>query len=116
MSSEKKGPLKGIKVIDFTHVLAGPFGSMILSDLGAEVVNIAKVDAKDDSRGSGPFVNGISTYRYSLERGKKSIQVDLKNPEGIKLVKELIDKADIVTENFSPGTMAKLGLDYEELS
>ncbi|MFL2628112.1 MAG: CaiB/BaiF CoA transferase family protein [Dehalococcoidia bacterium] len=116
MTTEKKGPLKGIKVIDFTHVLAGPFGSMILSDLGAEVVNIAKVDAKDDSRGSGPFVNGISTYRYSLERGKKSIQVDLKNPEGIKLVKELIDKADIVTENFSPGTMAKLGLDYEELS
>ena len=116
MTNEKKGPLKGVKVIDFTHVLAGPFGSMILSDLGAEVVNIAKVDAKDDNRGSGPFVNGLSTYRYSLERGKKSIQVDLKSPEGVRIVKELIDKADVVTENFSPGTMAKLGLSYEDLS
>jgi CoA:oxalate CoA-transferase len=84
MTNEKKGPLKGIKVIDFTHVLAGPFGSMILSDLGAEVVNIAKVDAKDDSRGSGPFVNGISTYRYSLERGKKNqFRLILKIPRGL---------------------------------
>jgi CoA:oxalate CoA-transferase len=110
------GPLEGVKIIDFTHWLAGPFGTMILCDLGAEVIHVERITATDSNRGDGPFVNGISSYRYSLERGKKSIQVDLKDPAGLQIVKDLINKADVVTENFSVGVMEKLGLGYEEFT
>ncbi len=108
------GPLEGGKIIDFTHWLAGPFGTMILCDLGAEVIHVERITATDSNRGDGPYVNGISSYRYSLERGKKSIQVDLKDPTGLQIVKDLINKADVVTENFSVGVMEKLGLGYEQ--
>ena len=108
------GPLEGVKIIDFTHWLAGPFGTMILCDLGAEVIHVERITATDSNRGDGPYVNGISSYRYSLERGKKSIQVDLKDPKGLQIVKDLINKADVVTENFSVGVMEKLGLGYEQ--
>ena len=108
------GPLEGVKIIDFTHWLAGPFGTMILCDLGAEVIHVERITATDSNRGDGPYVNGISSYRYSLERGKKSIQVDLKDPTGLQIVKDLINKADVVTENFSVGVMEKLGLGYEQ--
>ena len=89
------GPLEGVKIIDFTHWLAGPFGTMILCDLGAEVIHVERITATDTNRGDGPYVNGISSYRYSLERGKKSIQVDLKDPTGLQIVKDLINKADV---------------------
>ena len=108
------GPLEGVKIIDFTHWLAGPFGTMILCDLGAEVIHVERITATDSNRGDGPYVNGISSYRYSLERGKKSIQVDLKDPTGLQIVKDLINKADVVTENFSVGVMEKLDLGYEQ--
>ena len=108
------GPLEGVKIIDFTHWLAGPFGTMILCDLGAEVIHVERITATDTNRGDGPYVNGISSYRYSLERGKKSIQVDLKDPTGLQIVKDLINKGDVVTENFSVGVMEKLGLGYEQ--
>ena len=108
------GPLEGVNIIDFTHWLAGPFGTMILCDLGAEVIHVERITATDSNRGDGPYVNGISSYRYSLERGKKSIQVDLKDPTGLQIVKDLINKADVVTENFSVGVMEKLGLGYEQ--
>ncbi|MBI4338830.1 MAG: CoA transferase [Chloroflexi bacterium] len=110
------GPLAGVRVLDFTHALAGPFGTMVLADLGAEVINVERVAATDETRGYPPFVNGRSTYRFSLERGKKSIQVDLKHPEGRDLVLRLADRCDVVTENFSPGTMDDLGLGYETIS
>ena len=108
------GPLEGVKIIDFTQWLAGPFGTMILCDLGADVIHVERITATDSNRGDGPYVNGISSYRYSLERGKKSIQVDLKDPTGLQIVKDLINKADVVTENFSVGVMEKLGLGYEQ--
>ena len=108
------GPLEGVKIIDFTHWLAGPFGTMILCDLGAEVIHVERITATDSNRGDGPYVNGISSYRYSLERGKKSIQIDLKDPTGLQIVKDLINKADVVTENFSVGVMEKLDLGYEQ--
>jgi CoA:oxalate CoA-transferase len=116
MEGNMAGPLEGVKIIDFTHWLAGPFGTMILCDLGAEVIHVERITATDSNRGDGPFVNGISSYRYSLERGKKSIQVDLKDPAGLQIVKDLINKADVVTENFSVGVMEKLGLGYEEFT
>ena len=114
MEGNMAGPLEGVKIIDFTHWLAGPFGTMILCDLGAEVIHVERITATDSNRGDGPYVNGISSYRYSLERGKKSIQVDLKDPKGLQIVKDLINKADVVTENFSVGVMEKLGLGYEQ--
>jgi len=77
------GPLDGIRVIDFTHALAAPFGTMVLADLGAEVINVVKIDERDETRGPGPFVNGRSTFRFSIERGKKGIQIDLKRPVSI---------------------------------
>ena len=110
------GPLVGIRVLDFTHALAGPFGTMILADLGAEVINIQRIDARDETRGSGPFVNGRSTYRFSIERGKKGMQLDLKKPEGIELALRLAERCDVLAENFTPGTMARLGLGYEDVS
>ena len=111
------GPLTGIKILDFTWALAGPFGVMQLCDLGAEVWKIEPVHVSEEQgRGSGPVVNGINTYGFSINRGKDSILIDLKHPEANELVLSLAEKADVLTQNFSPGTMARLGLDYETVS
>lgn len=108
-------PLEGIRVIDLTRVLAGPFATMILGDLGAEIIKIEIPDGGDDSRSYGPFVNNESAYYMSINRNKKSITLNLKKKEGIEILKELVKKADIVVENFKPGTMEKLGIGYEVL-
>ena len=110
------GPLTGIRVLDFTHALAGPFGTMIMTDLGAEVISVKQVDARDGTLGNGPFVNGRSTYRFSLDRGKKGVQIDLKKPEGLEVALRLADKSDVIAENFSVGAMERLGLGYVEVS
>jgi CoA:oxalate CoA-transferase len=110
------GPLDGIRVIDFTHALAAPFGTMVLADLGAEVINVVKIDERDETRGPGPFVNGRSTFRFSIERGKKGIQIDLKRPEGLELALDLADRSDVLTENFTPGALDRLGLGYDAVS
>ncbi|MGI5830057.1 MAG: CaiB/BaiF CoA transferase family protein [Bradymonadia bacterium] len=108
--------LEGVRVIDFTRVLAGPFCSMILADLGAEVIKIERPETGDDTRAYGPFINGESLYFMSVNRGKKSITLNLKNPKSVALLKSLIKTADVVVENFKPGVMKRLGLDYEALS
>ncbi|MBS4189723.1 CoA transferase [Bacillus sp. FJAT-49705] len=110
-----KQPLEKIKVLDFTRVLAGPYCTMLLADMGAEVIKIEKPGTGDDTRGFGPFLNNESGYFTFLNRGKKSIELDLKNPEAIAIIKELVKEADVVIENFRPGVMKKLGLDYESL-
>ena len=107
--------LEGIRVLDFTHALSGPYGTMILADLGAEVIKVEPRTLGDKSRGTGPLVNGISTYFFSINRGKKSITVDLKKPEGREIIYSLVKSVDIVTENFLPGTMDRLGIGYERL-
>jgi formyl-CoA transferase/CoA:oxalate CoA-transferase len=110
-------PLNDILVLDLSRVLAGPYCSMYLADMGAEVIKVERPGKGDDTRGYGPpFVAGESCYFTAINRGKKSIAIDLKHPEGIALVKDLAVKADIVLENFRPGTAAKLGLSYEDLS
>ena len=109
------GPLEGIKVLDFTWALAGPFATMQLADLGAEVVKVEYPDTHEKERGFGPYHEGISTFFFSVNRGKKGICIDMKSAEGNALVKRLAREADVLTENFRPGTMRKLGLDYEEL-
>ncbi len=111
------GPLEGIRVLDFTWALAGPFATMQLADLGAEVVKVEYPGLDDEKqRGFGPYYEGISTFFFSPNRGKKGIAIDLKPPEGRALVKRLAAEADVVAENFRPGTMDRLGLGYEGLS
>lgn len=110
------GPLDGIRVLDFTWALAGPYGVMILADLGAEVWKIETAKQTERRRGSGPYVHGVSTYFFSVNRGKKSIMLDLKAPEAKEIVYKLAKEVDVLTENFSPGTMADLGFDYETMS
>lgn len=106
--------LRGIRVLDLSHTLAGPIATMILADLGAEVV---KVEAPhgDETRSWAPFVNGESAYYMSINRGKKSIVVNLKSEKGREIIYKLAVRLHIVIENFKPGTPEKLGVDYESL-
>ena len=107
--------LKGMKVLDLTRVLAGPYASMVLADLGAEVLKIELSEKGDESRGFGQFQNGESAYFTSVNRGKKSVTVDLRTAAGCALAKRLVRECDVLLENFRPGSMARFGLDYESL-
>lgn len=109
------GPLEGIRVLDLTRILAGPYATMLLGDLGAEVIKIEQPGTGDESRNFGPFKNDFSLYFMSVNRGKKSLTLNLKSPRGIELFLELVKGSDILVENFRPGTMQKLGLDYGSL-
>ncbi len=109
------GPLDGIKVLDLTRVLAGPYATMLLGDLGAEVIKIEQPGTGDESRNFGPFKNGFSLYFMSVNRGKRSITLNLKTERGQAIFKQLLAHTDILVENFRPGTMKKLGLDYDTL-
>lgn len=116
MPDLKNGPLDGIRVLDLTRVLAGPYCTMFLGDLGAEVVKIEQPGVGDDTRGWGPpFAGGESAYFLCINRNKKSVTVDLKSAEGIALIRRLAEKADVLVDNFRPGTMRRLGLGEEEL-
>lgn len=108
-------PLTGVKILDLTWALAGPYGTMMLADLGAEVIKVEIPRGGDRSRFQGPKINGVSTYYYSINRGKKSIVLDLKSREGKDIALKLVKQVDVVVENFTPGTMDKLGLGYEDL-
>jgi len=110
------GPLKGIRVLDFTRVLAGPAAALALADLGAEVIKIEPPGTGDETRSFPPFREGESHYFLSINRGKKSIVVDLKTEAGVALVKDLAAKCDIVIENYRPGVMDRLGLGYDALA
>ena len=109
------GPLDGIKVLDLTRVLAGPYATMLLGDLGAEVIKIEQPGTGDESRNFGPFKNGFSLYFMSVNRGKQSVTLNLKTECGQAIFKRLLEQTDILVENFRPGTMEKLGLDYDTL-
>jgi CoA:oxalate CoA-transferase len=108
--------LEGLRVVDFSRILAGPYCTMILGDLGAEVVKIEEPTSGDEARGVGPFLNGVSAYFASLNRGKKSVALHLKDPRGQDCARELIARADVLVENFRPGTMERLGLGFEGLA
>ncbi|MBZ4654089.1 MAG: carnitine dehydratase [Peptococcaceae bacterium] len=111
-----RGALTGVKVLDLTRVLAGPFCTMMMADMGADVIKIEEPKKGDDSRQFGPFVNGESAYYMNLNRNKRGVTLNLKHPEGKAIFLELVKKADIVVENYRPGTMEKLGLGYEDLA
>lgn len=109
------GALSDIKVLDLTRVLAGPYATMVLADLGAEIIKIEQPGKGDDSRAYGPYKNGESAYFMSLNRNKESITLNLKTPDGKEILKELVKHVDVLVENFRPGTMEKLGLGYDVL-
>ncbi|MGG4609352.1 CoA:oxalate CoA-transferase [Providencia sp. Me31A] len=111
-----KGPFDGVLVIDLTHVLNGPFGTQNLCDLGARVIKIEKPGHGDDTRTYGPYIDGKSLYYSFINRGKESIVLDLKNNDDRELFFNMVKKADVLTENFKPTTMKKLGLSYETLA
>ena len=110
-----EGPLKNLLVVDLTRVLVGPFCTMILSDLGARVIKIEAPETGDDSRKFGPFIKDYSTYFMSLNRGKESIALNLKNEEDKKIFEKILSKADVLVENFKPGTLEKWGYGWKEV-
>jgi crotonobetainyl-CoA:carnitine CoA-transferase CaiB-like acyl-CoA transferase len=110
-----RGMLDGIRVIDFTTTVAGPGCTYFLADMGAEVIKVEKPGFGDDSRIFPPYKNGVSASFVTLNHGKRGITIDMKKPEGVVLFKELVAVSDVLVENFIPGTMAKLGVDYPNL-
>lgn len=110
-----EGPLSGLLVIDLTRVLAGPYCTMVLSDLGARVIKVETPGTGDDSRHIGPFINGKSAYFASLNRAKESVALDLKAEDDRATFEALLARADIVVENYRPGVMEKLGYGWEAL-
>jgi len=105
----RTGPLMGLTILDLSRVLAGPYATMVLADLGARVIKVEAPETGDDARHFGPFINGTSAYFMSLNRGKESIGLNLKNPEDCTIFESLVRRADILVENYRPGTMEKLG-------
>ena len=109
------GPLNNIKVLCFCRALAGPFATMILGDMGAEIIKIEDPGEGDTTRQGDPKINGVSSYFLSVNRGKKSITLNLKNKQAKEIVFGLIKEVDVLVENFRPGVMKRLGLDYETI-
>lgn len=115
MTKKAKGPLEGIVVVDLSRILAGPYCTFLMAEMGARVIKVEPPKGGDDARAYGPFVNGKSTYFASVNRGKESIALDLKSDGDRKIFEQLLAKADVVVENFRPGTMEKLGYGWEQL-
>lgn len=115
-SSTPPGPLSGLLVADFSRILAGPYASMLLADLGAEVVKVESPGGDDTRSWMPPVRDGVSTYYLAINRNKRSIALDFKDAEDLTLARELATRADVVLENFKPGGLAKFGLDYDSVS
>ncbi|MFC4276610.1 CaiB/BaiF CoA transferase family protein [Achromobacter aloeverae] len=110
------GPLAGVRVLDLTRVVSGPFCSMLLGDLGADVIKVEEPERGDDSRAFGPpFIGGESAYFLSVNRNKRSCAVNLRDEEGQRIVQQLAEHCDVLIDNFRPGTMERLGLDHHRL-
>jgi crotonobetainyl-CoA:carnitine CoA-transferase CaiB-like acyl-CoA transferase len=115
-SSDDDRPLAGITVVDFTRILSGPYATMLLADLGADVIKVERPSTGDETRGWGPpFWNETSTYFAAVNRGKRSLAIDIGTDPGRELVRQLIDRADVVVENFRPGVTDRLGISYAEV-
>ena len=111
------GPLAGLTIVDLTRVLSGPYCTMLLADMGARVIKVEHPGRGDDTRAWGPpFVGKETAYFLSINRNKESLTLDFKNTEGREILAKLISKSDVVVENFRPGAMARLGLDYSTLA
>ena len=115
LKTTQKGPLSGLTVIDLSRILAGPYCTLMLAELGARVIKVEAPETGDDARQYGPFVNGKSAYFQSVNRGKESLVLNLKADNDKVIFKKLLAKADVIVENFRPGTMEKLGFGWETL-
>ena len=114
--SKSRGALEGLKVLDFSHALAAPYCTLLMADYGADVFKVESPQGGELSRGWGPpFAGGQASFFLGLNRGKRGLSIDLKKPEGLELCRKLMEKMDVVVENFRPGTMRRLGLGYEAL-
>jgi CoA:oxalate CoA-transferase len=111
----QQGPLSGITIVDLSRILAGPYCTLLMAELGARVIKVEPPGQGDDARHYGPFRHGKSAYFSSVNRGKESIALDLKSAEGRDIFERLLDKADALVENFRPGTMEKLGYGWDSL-
>ena len=117
MPDQISGPLSGTNVLDLTRVLSGPYCTMMLADMGARVIKVEQPGRGDDTRGWGPpFEKGESSYFMSVNRNKESLTLNLKHPEGRTLLNNLLDKTDVLVENFRPGTLARMQLGYPDLA
>lgn len=110
-----RGPLSGVVVVDLSRILAGPYCTLLMAEMGAEVIKVETPGGGDDARAYGPFTKGKSTYFMSINRGKRSIALDLKAEDDRKIFEKLLERADVIVENFRPGTMEKLGYGWETL-
>src|SRR3954462_5124558 len=108
--------LHRLKIVDLTRVVAGPFCTMMLGDMGAEVLKIEEPTHGDDSRAWAPFLEGTGSFFLALNRSKKSVALDLKTPDGAAALRRLIETADVLIENFRPGSLAGLGFDYASVA
>jgi crotonobetainyl-CoA:carnitine CoA-transferase CaiB-like acyl-CoA transferase len=116
MPTTPRGPLRGIRVLDLTRVLAGPFCTMMLGDMGADVIKLEEPGKGDDTRSWPPFLGGEATYFMSVNRNKRSMTLNLKSPAAQAVFRTLVKKSDVIVENFRTGTMEKLGIGYKTLS
>ena len=108
-------PLEGVSVLDFTQIMAGPFCTMLLADMGADVVKVEKPSGGDDTRRMGPpFVNGESAAFLGINRNKRSVVLNIRHPDGLAAARRLAERADVLVQNFRPGTLERLGLGYED--
>ena len=114
--AERSGPLAGLLVADFSRILAGPYATMLLADLGAEVVKVESPGGDDTRTWSPPVRDGISTYYLGVNRNKRSVALDLKDDDDVAAARELARRADVLVENFKPGGLARFGLDYASVS
>jgi crotonobetainyl-CoA:carnitine CoA-transferase CaiB-like acyl-CoA transferase len=115
--ADSKTALEGLLVADFSRVLAGPLATMLLGDLGADVVKVERPGKGDDTRAWGPpYVDGESAYFLPINRNKRSVALELSTPEGLEVARRLVEHADVLVENFKPGTMERLGLSYDDVS
>lgn len=116
-SGAEEGPLGGIRVIDLTRILAGPFATMMLGDLGAEVIKVERPRHGDETRHWGPpFDHGVATYYLAVNRNKKSLTLDLKSPSGAEILWRLLEGADVLVANFRPGVLERLGFGYARVA
>jgi crotonobetainyl-CoA:carnitine CoA-transferase CaiB-like acyl-CoA transferase len=115
-TGDPRGPLAGLLVADFSRILAGPYASMLLADLCAEVVKVESPGGDDTRSWMPPVRDGVSTYYLAINRNKRSVAFDFKDPEDLALARELASRADVVLENFKPGGLAKFGLDFESVA
>ncbi len=115
-TAPSSAPLAGVKVVDLSRILAGPLCTMVLADLGADVIKVERPGEGDDTRHWGPpFAGDDAAYFLSLNRNKRSVTADLGSPEGVALVRDLLSTADVLIENFRPGLMARFGLALDDL-